>query len=97
MYKTWSCTFTVGHVLATCRPQNAPIVGARRMLVVLYAAVGVESSDAASGVEASRSYIAMNGRNTTDHCDKLFADVGANTGQSLHQWYHSSDAGHGMS
>ena len=41
--------------------------------------------------------VEMNGRNVTDHCDKLFVDVGANTGQSLHQWYHSSDAGHGMS
>ena len=36
------------------------------------------------------------GTNNTDGCRLLFVDIGANVGQSLHQWYHSSDTGHGM-
>lgn len=36
------------------------------------------------------------GSNSTAGCQLLFADIGANTGQSLHQWYHSLDNGRGM-
>lgn len=43
----------------------------------------------------SQNQCNSSGTSLTDHCSRLYVDVGANNGQSLHFWYHSSDAGRG--
>ena len=47
-------------------------------------------------IGATENHCNASGTNDTHHCARLFVDVGANTGQSLQQWYHNSDVGHGM-
>lgn len=44
----------------------------------------------------TENYCNRTGTSFTDHCSRLFVDVGGNTGQSLDMWYQSTDRGHGM-
>ena len=61
----------------------------------VFVAVGADVRPDPVLCELNSTQCGRHGSNSTDGCKLLFVDIGANIGQSLHQWYHSSDAGRG--